>query len=109
MEGACTTREIKEPDRIRFIWSTLSYLPDAAVSFREDCIIALETPAESPATCQLQIWYRVFAEPLTSNVQTEPESTLLMESVLRSHCRTTGEFFQSVENMLANEAYHPCA
>lgn len=113
MEGIATNRKLIEDDRNRFLWSTLSYLPEAASSFREDCIMALQPiSASASPMCLLQIWYCVYAEPFTTSnpwIQASQESKQLKESVLRSHCRTTGDFFQSVEKMLANEAYNPRA
>lgn len=107
-------REIVEADRICVVWSTLAPLPSESMTVREDCIMAARpcAPLSTPA-CLLQIWYRVYAEPIglvSSGIQTDPASEMLKESVLRSHCRTTGEFFQSIEKVLANEVYshHPC-
>lgn len=110
MEGFGTKRSIVEADRIRLFWSTLSFLPSAALIVREDSIVALQSTSSSASvsSCLLKVWYRVYAEPIAPSNATRQadnlEATLLKESVLRSHCRSTGEFFQSVERRLANEA-----
>lgn len=110
MEGLCSKRIIVEADRIRILWSTISFLPTAATNIREDSILALQcTTSGSTPACLLQIWYRVAAEPFAprdTKLQVDSQNELLTESVLRSHCRTTGEFFQSVEKMLANEVFN---
>lgn len=100
-------RSVLDAARYRLLWSTLAFLPEAASRIREECIMALETASVSPPECRLQIWYRVGAEPLVSESLPDPESKRLQESVLRSHCRTTGDFFQSLERLLADEVYHP--
>lgn len=102
MEGVGTRRKIMEPDRIRLLWTTLSFLLKTTLTIREDCIMALQ--GTTSVSTRLQIWYRVSAEPES---ELDPESEILKESALRSHCRTTGEFFQSLEKMLANEVYIP--
>lgn len=105
MEGIGTRRKIVEADRIRLLWTTLSFLSKAALTIREDCIMALQ--GTTSVSTRLQIWYRVSAEPSSPESELDPESEILKESALRSHCRTTGEFFQSLEKMLANEVYIP--
>lgn len=111
MEGICSRRTIVETDRNRVIWLSVSFLPDAGVCFREECIMALKDTSASGSACLLRNWYRVFAEPFASadsEPQIIPECEQLQESVLRSHCRATGEFFHAVEKSLSNEVYDPC-
>lgn len=109
MEGICSRRTVVETDRNRVLWLSVSFLPDAGVCFREECIMALKDTSGS--ACLLQNWYRVFAEPFAAadcKHQAIPEWEQLTQSVLRSHCRATGEFFHAVEKSLSNEVYDPC-
>lgn len=110
MDGIGMRRSVLDADRYRLLWSTLAFLPEAVSRIREESIMALQPTSVSPPACLLQIWYRVSAEPfVSSNSEFLPDSELkrLKESVLRSHCRTTGDFFQSLERLLADEVYNP--
>lgn len=110
LEGVAGIRKVVELTSNSVVWTTLTTLPSEGLNFREDCIMVLQ--GTLPSACHLRIWFRVHAEPLNPSSESRDAlaSERLKESVLRTHCRTAADFFQSVEKALANEAYtpHPC-
>lgn len=110
LEGVAGIRKVIEPTSDSVVWTTLAALPSEVVNFREDCIMNLQ--GSSPTACHLRIWFQVYAESFSLSPEAHEglASERLKESVLRSHCRTAADFFQSVEKTLANEVYipHPC-
>lgn len=102
MKTMAMLHKVVEPERIIYVWSSLTNLPNQAMSFYEDRIFMIDRPESAADAVQpplanpesvFRILYRIHAEE--NRTLEAPE-----EDVLRTQCDKVSQYFQTAEATL---------